>query len=299
MKFLISGGTGFIGQYLVAHWVKQGHEVSILTRSKKKNRNNNTSKIAYYNWNEKDTWYPLLPNINVIVNLAGAPIFQRWTATNKKNILESRIHPTRHLINGLKSTKASPQLFINASAIGYYGNPNQVRTEEHGPGTDFLSTVCQAWETEALSTGPLSIRTCLLRIGIVLGENGGVLARLNPIFKMYLGGHFGNGTIPYSWIHITDIAHIIDFLVKHKTISGPINATSPGHVNMKEFCAILGKTLNRPSYMHLPEWCLKLGLGEMSSIMLSSPTVYPKKLLDAGYTFKFKTIDKAFKALFP
>jgi uncharacterized protein (TIGR01777 family) len=241
-----------------------------------------------------------LEGFDAVVNLAGENIAVKWTEDQKQKILQSRIESTKTLVNALIRLKRPPNILINASAIGYYGNRgDEVCNEESSPGQGFLAEVCQQWEEAAHPAEEKGIRVVLLRIGIVLSPDGGALAKMLPVFKFGAGGKFGSGEQYMSWIAIDDLVGIILFTLNQENLKGPVNAVAPEPVRNVDFVKILGKTLNRPEILPVPETALKLLAGkEMAEEMLLSSTyVEPKKLLQSGYSFIYPNLEKALNYL--
>jgi uncharacterized protein (TIGR01777 family) len=228
-----------------------------------------------------------------IINLAGASIFNRWTAAVKKAVYDSRILTTRNLLKALAAGDRR-QLLCSASAIGFYGpRGEETLTEASGPGQDFLGRLAQDWEAEALKAQDLGVRVVLTRFGIVLGKDGGALAQMVPMFRRFMGGPVGSGEQWFSWMHQADQARAFLFVQEHPELSGPVNFTSPNPVRNRELAKALGRVLSRPSFMLAPAFMVRLILGEFADVVLEGQKVLPKKLLDAGFTFNFPTIDRA------
>lgn len=296
MEILITGGTGFIGRYLVEELLKQDHEVTILTRDKNKEYPDIYNNVALIERLEEASEL----KFDVIINLAGEPIAKkRWSSNQKQTIYQSRIVTTKKLIDWIKTLDYKPRTLISGSAIGYYGNQtNNEVTEDSFPHKEFTNYLCKDWEEVALSVEKLGVRVCLLRIGIVLGYNEGVLAQMIFLFKVGLGSIFGTGSQWMSWISIFDMVSVIMFLINNKDISGPVNATAPNPVTNSEFSKALAKVLSRPLIFKTPSFMLKLVFGEMSKLLLEGQKVLPKKLLDYGFKFKYPDLDSTFSKIF-
>ncbi len=192
-----------------------------------------------------------------------------------------------------------PKVLISASAIGYYGaHGDEYVTEDARPASDFLAEVCKAWEAEALKAREFGVRVVLIRIGGVLESDGGALPPMTIPFKFFLGGPIGNGKQWFSWIHRDDVVGIIKYALENESISGPVNATAPNPVMNKEFSSALGKALDRPSWLAVPGFVVKLTLGELGNILLTGQRVLPEKALKAGYQFKYTDVNEALKAIF-
>lgn len=294
MKIFITGGTGFVGKNLVPALIRSGHEVCILTRSGK--GKGDSSGISWVEGDpaQKGKWQEAVGENEVIINLAGASIFTRWTEEAKRKIRDSRILTTRNLVEAMGGGKV--KTFFSTSAIGYYGfQGDEDLAEESPPGPDFLALLARDWEAEAKEAEKQGCRLVVTRFGIVLGEKGGALGQMIPLFRKYLGGPLGNGRQWFSWIHIDDLTRAFLFLLGHPEISGPVNFTAPNPVRNKELARWLGKIMDRPAFLPAPGFMLKLVLGEFGSILLKGQRVLPRKLLQAGFSFTYPEIDLALR----
>ena len=234
-----------------------------------------------------------VPEHDWIINLAGASIFTRWSEAHKKEIFASRVLTTRNLVAALAAGDRR-QLFCSTSAVGYYGpRGEEVLTEDSPPDAGFLGELAKAWEAEALKAQDLGVRVVVTRFGIVLGRDGGALGQMMPLFKKFLGGPIGSGVQWFSWIHQADHARAFRFIQENPQISGPVNFTAPNPVRNRDLAQALGRVLHRPSFMPAPEFMVRLALGEFADTLLTGQQVLPKRLLDAGFTFRFPTIDAA------
>jgi uncharacterized protein len=297
MRVLVIGGTGFIGKELCKELKAGGHEVLILARNVIK------TKAVLEKFGQVMEWPkpPMLPDnlgvINAVINLAGESIGEGcWTEAKKQRILNSRIRVTKEIIRAIENKLIAPQVFINASAIGYYGpRADEILTENELAGGDFLAEVCKQWEAEAMQAKDFGVRVAAIRIGVVLGKEGALPKMLLP-FKFYLGGPIGTGKQWLSWIHIRDLVRIFRFVLENE-ISGPVNGTAPEPLTMKEFCQSLGKVLGRPSWLTVPGFSMRLALGEKASLLLYGQRVVPRKVLDQGFEFIFSSPRKALEEL--
>jgi len=299
MRILITGGTGFVGTHLTSRFVQDGNEVTILTRSEKASEKG-ASGISYLRADpaQKGPWQEAIKNHDAVINLAGASIFSKWTAEQKKAIRESRIGTTRNIVEGISARAPKNITLFSASAVGYYGFcGDEELTEASPPGSDFLARIAVEWEAEALKAVEKGARVVLTRFGIILGEKGGALGQMIPLFKKYVGGPIGSGKQWFSWIHLRDLAEAFVFMMKHPVISGPVNACSPNPVRNKDLAKALGKTLHRPSFMPAPGFMVKLVLGEFGSVILKGQRVIPTKLLESGFVFQYADIHKALQSL--
>ena len=256
MKVAITGATGFVGSRLVEELQARGHQPLILTR------NRDAALKAFpkveavaYTPTESGSWQEVIAGCDGVVHLAGEPIAEsRWTPKQKQEILTSRQLSTRKIVEAIAKANPKPSVLVNASAIGYYGTSETATFDETSPSSnDFLAEVCQAWEAEAQKVKEAGVRLVILRLGIVLGD-GGALAKMIPPFKLFAGGPLGTGKQWFSWIHRDDLVNLILEALTRKDIEGVLNATAPNPVRMSEFCQVLGKTLNRPSWLPVPSF---------------------------------------------
>ncbi|MDG4657226.1 TIGR01777 family oxidoreductase [Ectobacillus antri] len=293
MKIAISGGTGFIGKALATHLISRGHAVFVLTRSDRTAHDG----ITYVKWNAADNLFPL-PAVDAVINLAGESLNSgRWTETKKQQILNSRLSTTQGILRQLASLSERPKIFINASAIGYYGTSlTQTFTELDKPGQDFLATTVELWEKEARKAEELGMRTVLARFGIVLGA-GGALSKIILPYRLFAGGTVGSGKQWLSWVHIDDVTNMISFCLNHQDISGPVNITAPHPVTMKEFGKTIAKIIHRPHWLPAPALALKLTLGEMSILVLEGQKALPQKAIEHGYTHTYKDLEIALSTI--
>ena len=292
MNLLITGGTGFVGSALCSRLLEEQHKIVVLSRNPEKIKPP-IKAVANLDQLSNDDIF------DVVINLAGEPIAnKRWNDQQKKRIFGSRIETTEALIEYFKKSKHKPKLLINGSAIGYYGTArtNDNIDEKSGCDDSFSSQLCQKWEAAALEAESLGIRTCLIRTGIVLGKNGGALSKMLPPFKMGLGGRIGYGKQWMSWIHLDDLVGIILYCINNDNLKGAVNGTSPNPVINEVFTKTLGTALKRPTIFPMPEIVIKLLMGQMGEeLLLSGKRVLPRKALDAGYIFKYKTLEDALK----
>lgn len=308
MYRIIAGGTGFIGRYLVQQWLEQDIPVTVISRDKSTVQRVFGDKVMPLTWQELSSQpSSLLRAADVIVNLCGTNISdKRWSASQKQAIINSRLEPTRILTELCTALGDKAPPLLNASAIGIYGLPanfNQqydedslINFEEY---PDFVSTVTRPWETATVLAKAHGVHVVNLRFGVVLGQHGGILKRLSLPFKLGLGGKIGSGQQPFSWIHIQDIANIIEFLLKNMDICGPVNVVAPEWVTQAEFAKTLAKTLHRPCLLPTPAALLRLVYGQMAEeLLLSGQIVIPKKLTEAGYQFMFPTLDAALNDIY-
>jgi len=294
MKVFIAGGTGFIGQALIRKLLLTGHAVTALAR--------NPAKLGELSGQVRlipgsplipGPWQQEVAGHEVIVNLTGTSIFSRWTPAAKKMILYSRVAATRNIVEAIPAQADSPLTLINANAAGYYGFcRDEEKYEADPPGTDFLASVCQAWEDEAKQAQGKA-RIVLMRTGVVLGKNGGALSVMLPAFRLGLGGKLGHGRQWFPWIHLNDLTNAIIFLMENKAIHGPVNLSAPNPVRNKEFTKCLGKIIHRPTFLAVPGFAIRLALGELSSVVLEGCRMMPGVLLKNGFSFRFPELQPA------
>ncbi|MDD4239442.1 MAG: TIGR01777 family oxidoreductase [Desulfotomaculaceae bacterium] len=295
MKALIFGGTGFIGKNLCSELLAAGYKVSIVSRNPKM-AGLSESGVEVVAWSVSAGGLPveLLDGVTLIINLAGESIGnRRWTQPVKEKILDSRVQTTQAIVNAIKQQRVIPKVLINASAVGFYGPRGDAEITESTPaGRDFLAKVCQAWEEAAFKAQTSGVRVVVVRIGVVIGDEG-ALTRMKTPFRFYIGGPLGTGTQWMSWIHIKDLTRLIRFAAESENIYGPVNATAPEPVRMKEFCTIMGQVMGKPSWLPIPGFLLQVVLGEMSAMLLNSQRVLPNKMLKEGFLFRFPALKNA------
>jgi uncharacterized protein (TIGR01777 family) len=299
MKILITGGRGFVGTQLTSRFIQDGNEVTILTRSEKPPEQG-TAGMSYLHGDptQKGPWQEAIKRHDAIINLAGASIFSRWTDDHKKAIRESRVSTTRNIIDGISAHPEKRITLFSASAVGYYGFcGDEELTEASPPGNDFLARLAAEWEGEALKAAAKAARVVIARFGIVMGEKGGALSQMIPLFRRYIGGPIGSGKQWFSWIHIRDLAEAFVFMMKHQEVSGPVNVCSPHPVRNKDLAKALGKALHKPSLIPAPGFMIKLVLGEFGSVVLKGQRVIPKKLLENGFVFQYSDIHDALRSI--
>ena len=300
MKIVVAGGTGLIGKSLLNRLISTGHKVTLLTRNP---GIVNKGEIALHKlqWDGKTigSWSESIDGAVAVINLCGENVAsKRWTRDQKIKLLDSRIDPTRVLIKAISEAGKKPSLLINASAAGFYGNYGTGEvTEDDGKGDGFLADLCDKWEQEGSCAEKYGTRVVFLRFGVVLDTSGGALKKMLPPFRMFVGGPLGTGKQWFSWIHCDDAVNVIHFALQNPQVIGPINVVAPSPITMSEFASSLGKLLERPSGLHVPSFILKLGLGEMSGMLIGGRKIIPKKLLDNKFVFSYPDIDRALTSL--
>ena len=290
---LVSGSSGFIGSALSTNLSKNNIHVRKLVRKEPSDPDSIFWKPSE-NYIDKNR----LSDIDAVVHLAGESVFAlRWNEAKKKRIRDSRVNGTKLLAEALAALDNPPKVLVCASAIGIYGNRGEEElTENSTYGGDFLAEVTKEWERATEPASNAGIRVVNLRIGIVLGKNGGALKQMLPFFKLGLGGRVGGGKQYMSWISIEDIVKIVNFCLQNESVSGAVNCTAPTPVTNSEFTKALGKVLKRPTPFLIPEIAMKLIFGEMADYALCSLRVKPEKLLLNGYKFEFEDLSEAIKA---
>jgi hypothetical protein len=298
MKIVASGMSGLIGSVLLER-LRAKNEVVILKRKASGSAASKTGRSVAWEPPKIGDWAREIDGARAVINLSGEPIAgKRWTPDQKKELRDSRLSTTKALVDAMVLAKTKPSVFLNASAIGFYGPRNEEVLSEVSPaGTGFLAELCGEWEKEALRASALGIRTVLLRTGIVLAKEGGALSKMVPPFKFFIGGALGSGRQIMSWIHLEDEVGGILKCLEDERISGPVNLTAPNPVSMSEFAGSLGRVLRRPSFLPVPGIALKILLGEMSELLLTGQNVAPKTLLSAGYVFKYPRLEPALENL--
>jgi uncharacterized protein len=296
-NILITGASGLIGSRLTALLLQKGHHVSHLGRIAKH------GAVPSFVWNVPDQTIDstCLTGIDTIIHLAGAGVADKpWTEKRKQEILDSRVQSTQLLYKTLSENKHTVTSFISASAIGYYGfeKGNELLTESSPPGNDFLANVTKQWEDAIDKLEELSLRVAKLRIGIVLSDKGGALKPMVMPVKLWLGSPIGSGEQMLSWVHIDDLCAMFIHLVENETLRGAFNGTGPYAVSNANFVNAIGKVLHKPVFMpRVPSFAIRLLLGEMADLVLKGSRVSSQRIQDAGFSFRFKTLEEALKNL--
>lgn len=297
MTFFISGGLGFVGTYLSRYLLERGHRILATgRRPDPMTVVHNRFEYISTDTTQPGVWQEALKQIDTVINLSGSTIYRRWTETYKKTICHSRIETTKNIVDQL--TTQSPVTLVNASAVGYYGDRgDETIDEEAPPGNDFLARVAINWEQEALRAEGKGARVVCGRFGIVLGRGGGVIEKMLPAFRNFVGGPQGNGRQWFPWIHMEDLCGVIEFVLNTPKMSGPINFCAPHPVRNRELAQAMGRIMKRPAFMRVPAFMLRMILGEFGTALLSSQRCVPKKLIASGYRFKYPEIAGALENL--
>ncbi len=296
MKILVTGATGFIGRQVVLHLRDRGHTIAVLTRDAKKALVRLPIACPVFSWPNADQPPPreAFDGVDAVVHLAGENIINRWTVSRKKKIINSRIESTRQLVTMMQELDHKPKVFVCASAIGYYGDRGDESLDESAePGKGFLPDLCRQWEETASQAEDCGIRVVSLRIGVVLGHDGGALQPMLPPFRLGFGGKVASGKQWMSWVHVRDLAGLVRHAIETSSMTGPVNAVSPRPVTNAEFIRTLGKVLKRPHLIPVPGFVLKIIMGEASQVVLTSQKVIARKAV--GYEFEFPELKAALK----
>ena len=308
MRIFLLGCTGFIGRELVPKLLNHGHHLTIVSRKKAEDFSKQLPSSDHLTWLQcnpaiqgnwtQNTLRDALSKAEGVINLAGEPIAeQRWSSTHCQELLNSRLETTRGLIGAMGQLRRPPRVLINASAIGYYGtSPDNAFTEQSECGDDFLADLCKQWEAAATAK-PKSTRLIILRIGIVLGQRGGALGKMLPVFKAGIGGPIGDGRQWMSWIHRSDLCQMVQQALTNKSWSGVLNAVAPNPVSMSKFATDLGKSLGRPSLLAVPGPILRFLLGDGARVVLEGQKVQSIKLKKLGYQFQYSELTQALNAI--
>lgn len=289
MKVAISGGTGFIGKHLTEYLHSQDHEVIWISRSRKLTQSN----VTLFTWSELEEDPHLLEGVDAVVNLAGESINQLWTAAAKKRILESRLNVTRAIARVVEGMNRKPEVIVNGSGMSVYGSSETDTFDETSPHrlTDYLAEVVEKWEEEA--DGIQGARVVKLRVGLVLGSDGGALPKMLLPYRLFAGGRLGSGRQWISWIHVEDMARLIAFCIMNRDMMGPVNAVGPHPVTNRGFGKTAGRVLRRPDWFPVPGFLMKGILGELSVLLLEGQRVIPAKALDHGFVFTYPDLENA------
>lgn len=293
-RYVITGGSGFIGQALCRRLATTGATIEVLSRDPA--RAARVLPSGTHIVSRLEDLRHEVP-IDAVVNLAGEPIAdRRWTATRKQRLRDSRIAVTDALVDWMRELDPRPGTLLSASAVGFYGDQGDVAvTEGSPPHEEFTHELCADWEQSASRARALGIRVTIARIGLVIGPDGGFLQRLLPAFRFGLGGPIGSGRQWMSWIHRDDLLSLFEWLLTHRNVVGVFNATAPNPVTSAQFAHTLGRVLHRPALLPLPEFVLRTAFGEMSRLLLTGQRVLPARVLDAGFTFRFPDLESALR----
>ncbi|MHA6531168.1 TIGR01777 family oxidoreductase [Paenibacillus sp. BAC0078] len=297
MKYLICGGSGFIGRRLTEYWLQGGHQVIVVGRKLPEAYSSHPG-LSSLTWDSVASNPKLGEDADALINLAGASLSQRWSPKGKKVIMQSRLETVSAAAKLLNALQHKPAVVIQASAVAIYGTSLTDNFVETSPAhvMDFPSGVVQAWE-EAADAAYKGVRLVKLRTGVVLGNESGALPKMKLPYMLGFGGKIGSGKQWLSWIDLTDMVRLIDFCVQTPGIEGPVNATAPQPVTNEEFGRMIGKVYHRPHWFPLPGFLLKAAVGELSEILLKGQRVLPAKALDHGFNFTYSTLQPSLEHL--
>lgn len=293
MQILITGGTGFVGTELRNMLLKEGHLLTVITRSPGKYASESANNQRFIGWDSELA--AAMEDTDVVINLAGESIFgQRWTDEVKQRIRSSRIDITNRLVEAIGAAQNAPDLMVSVSGVDYYGDKGaEIIDEDESAGNTFLAEVCRDWEGAAMEATRYGTRVALARLGVVLETGGGALQQMIPPFRFFIGGPVGSGDQFIPWIHMTDACRGFMFPMNHPHFEGPYNLCAPNPVTMNELADAIGEVLHRPSMFRVPEPVLKLVLGEAAQPVLDSHRVQPKKLQKREFDFQFEHVREA------
>lgn len=306
MRVFLTGGSGLVGRGLIKAIKDEGGTCVVVSRNREAALQNishidSAVEIIEGDISKEGSWMDAVDGCDAVVNLAGEPVVQRWSQAAKDRIYNSRVQSTKIIVKAMGKAKQKPRVFCSASAIGYYGfneADQQAFDESAAPGSDFLAQLCVDWEKAAEEAAQLDIRTCIVRIGIVLHPSGGVLARMLPIFRSGLGGMLGNGEQWMSWIHRDDLSRIFCELMTHENAKGIFNGTSPAPCKNGTFSETLARTVRKPSKFSVPKFAMKLLYREGAQVILEGQRVIPNRTVsELDFEYKFPTLQSAMNDL--
>ena len=304
MRLLLLGCSGFVGRELVPFLLELGHELTVVSRQSQPFAQLVGQRLAVLRLNpaEPSSWghnglEVALAASDGVINLAGEPIAdKRWTPAHRQLLLDSRVRTTTLLTEAMAALPQAPQVLINASAVGFYGTSPSVRFDETSPsGGDLLAEICRTWEASA-DQAPADCRVVKLRIGIVLGPDGGALGKMLPVFRAGFGGPVGSGRQWMSWIHRHDLCRLIAAALEDPAYRGVYNAVAPQPTTMADFAAALGRALGRPSLLPVPGPILQLLLGDGAQVVLEGQQVLPQRLQQQGFRYQYGELSAALAA---
>ncbi len=279
LKIVMSGATGFVGSHISRRLSELNCEIVHLGR--------HDFKMG------PEDLATRMKGTDIIINLAGAPIIERWTTAYKKEMYDSRIGCTKKLVDACKLLERKPSLFISTSAVGYYSSNGSHTEEQHSRSDDYMGRLAYDWEQAALKAEELGIRTVIFRFGIVLGKDGGALKQMLTPFKAGLGGTIGDGSQAFSWVHVNDLMRAFEAVIEDPSYEGAYNLTAPNPTTNKGLTEALGKALHKQALVKIPHFALRLQYGEGAQTLINGWHVIPKRLLDSGFSFTFTNIEEA------
>jgi uncharacterized protein (TIGR01777 family) len=291
MNVLVIGATGFIGRALVLRLLRDGHHVTCHVRRLGPARGLLGGEVEL-------TTELAVDGQDAVLSFAGAPLIGRWTAERRKEVTDSRVGLTRRLVDAIAAARKRPSVLVSASAVGYYGDRGDEELDEDAPAaTDFAAELCRAWEDEVARAAPLGLRVACLRIGIVLGPEGGFMAKVAPSVRAGLGAVLGSGDQWVPWAHLHDVVEVAAQALADGRFRGPINVVAPAPVRNRELLAAMGKQLRRPVLLRVPAFALRLALGESAGTILGGQRVRPRRLRELGFRFRFAALEDALRDL--
>lgn len=305
VRVVVTGGTGFIGRALVHALIARGDEAVVLTRGKPRAVSHACqecgvgAKVELAHWTPEQSgeWQRVVDGADAVVHLAGASIADgRWTPERMDAIRDSRVRSTELVAEAIARAEKKPRVFVSGSATGYYGTKtgDDVLADDAPNGDDFLAHVVRDWEAAAKQASEAGVRVVHPRTGIVLGRGGGVLARMVPMFKAFVGGPVGDGNQFVPWVHMRDVVRALEAMLTRDDLAGAYNTTAPEPVTMNAFADALGKALSRPAALRVPSFAVKMAFGdEAAEVLLTGQRAIPRRLVDAGFAFVFPEVESA------
>ncbi|MEM9265797.1 MAG: TIGR01777 family oxidoreductase [Cyanobacteria bacterium P01_F01_bin.13] len=304
MIVAVTGATGFVGSRLVQQLHNAGHQIKVFTRNPERARKvfpESAFKqvvIVGYTPQESGDWQTEISGCDGVINLAGEAISERWTAERMREIMNSRVIGTEKIVEAIGKAAVKPKVLVSASAIGFYGTSETAEFYETSAPIkqDFLSQVCQAWETAADKVTSYGTRLVTIRIGIVLGMGGAISKMLTP-FRLYAGGPIGSGKQWFSWIHRDDLVSLFIKGLTDNNMTGIYNGTAPHPVKMSELCDTLGKVMNRPSWLPVPDFVIETLLGDGAVVVLEGQKVLPERTQSTGFSYAYPKVEPALREI--
>jgi len=301
-KVIITGASGFIGKALCRHLIEVGYDVVGLSRNPDRGSNLLVGQVNVVKWDARSAteWRDYADGAYAIVNLAGENIGSgRWTKQRKERILKSRLDAGKAVVEAVEKVKTKPQVVIQSSGIGYYGDSgDEIVDETSRPGSGFLVEVAKQWERTTEQVKSFGVRHIVIRTGVVLGKDEGFLPRVMMPFRFFVGGHIGSGKQWISWIHIDDEVRAIRFLMERESLEGAFNLSAPNPITSRDFSKALGKAMKRPAWLPVPGFVLRLFMGEMADeLILSGQKAMPKRLQESKYEFRYSEAEAALREI--
>ncbi len=304
MKVAVTGATGFVGSRLVQRLQDEGHQIKVLARNPERARKVFPQsafpkvEVVGYTPQQSGNWQAEISGCDGVINLAGEPISERWTPERKREIMNSRVVGTEKLVEAISKAEVKPKVLVSASAIGFYGTSETAEFYETSEPIkqDFLAQVCQAWEASADKVTAYDTRLVTIRIGIVLGMGGAIAKMLTP-FRLYAGGPIGSGKQWFSWIHRDDLVSLFIKGLTDEAMNGVYNGTAPHPVRMLELCDTLGKVMNRPSWLPVPDFVIETLLGDGAIVVLEGQKVLPERTQSTGFSYAYPKVEPALREI--